>query len=215
MRLNSSMALMSCLQTILPRDRGHVYRLLVLHFKAIADSSSPETPSNIAATITLSANVAFLPLQPMPSPFTRQPYKAIWTTWTILYCLVRIPIIALYYIPKASRPHQSWTHRQALGRELLDLWFAYASTVEFRLSLHLDPGSEKEDFVNIRPAARRIYPTTFSEAVEPSVQPEVIGGTWLLRAHIEERSIVFFPRYVVQTEGTGMMNPKYQTSTVP
>ena len=173
----------------------------------------------------------------MPSPFTRQPYKAIWTIWTILYCLVRIPIIALYYIPKTSRPHQSWTCRQALGREMLDLWFAYASTVEFRLSLHLDPGSEKEDFVNIRPAARKIY-RNIPGAVESSIQPEVIGGTWFPRLYHpsddkEKRVVLHFhggayvlggtrrsecgfaARILIKSTSAMVFFPQYRLATAP
>ena len=174
----------------------------------------------------------------MPFPLTRQPYKAIWTIWTILYCLVRIPIITLYYIPKASRPHQSWTYRQALGRELLDLWFAYASTVEFRLSLHLDPGPEKDDFVNIKPAARKIYPNTISGAGESGIQPEVIGGTWFPRLYHpsddkEKRVILHFhggtyvlvgtrrsecgfaARTLIKSTSAMVFFPQYRLATAP
>ena len=129
----------------------------------------------------------------MASLFTRQPYKAIWTSYTILYCLVRIPFILLYYTLKVSRPHQAWTYRQALGREILRIWFVYASTVEFQFPLSLDPGYEKEDFVTICPAPDRTYYRIPGNR-KSDVLPEVIGGTWFPRlyhpSHDQEKRVI-------------------------
>lgn len=129
----------------------------------------------------------------MASLVTRQPYKAMWTIFTIVYCLVRIPFILVYYIPKVSRPHQAWTYRQALGTKILRMWFAYASTVEFHFPLSLDSGYEKEDFVTISPAPDQTY-DRIPDIRQSDVLPKVIGGTWFPRlyhsSHDQEKRVI-------------------------
>ncbi len=111
------------------------------------------------------------------SIYSRQPYKAIWTAIIVLSLLIRIPFIALYFIPTASRPHREWTYRQAIGRQLLRIFLVYASTVELKFPLSLDPGSEKERFVRISPAASEFYQRIPGDS-KPAIQPIVIGATW-------------------------------------
>ncbi len=111
------------------------------------------------------------------SIYSRQPYKAIWTAITVISLFIRIPFIALYFIPTASRPHREWTYRQAIGRQLLRMFLVYASTVELKFPLSLDPGSEKERFVMISPAAPEFYQQIPGDS-KPAIQPTVIGATW-------------------------------------
>ena len=111
------------------------------------------------------------------SIYSRQPYKAFWTAITVISLFIRIPFNALYFIPTAARPHREWTYHQALGRQILKIFFVYASTIEFKFPLFLDPGSEKERFVRISPAAPEFYQHIPGDS-KPAIQPTVIGATW-------------------------------------
>ncbi|KAI4114309.1 MAG: hypothetical protein LQ338_008023 [Usnochroma carphineum] len=118
----------------------------------------------------------------MSSRFARQPLKFVWTVVTIFLCCIRVPLIGLFYIPKSTRPHARWTYRQAVGNEILKLWFAYASTVEFRMPLSLDPAGEGERFITIKPSTQNIYRPVLG-APGTAVQPSIVGGTWFPRLY--------------------------------
>ncbi|KAL8909097.1 MAG: hypothetical protein Q9207_000431 [Kuettlingeria erythrocarpa] len=105
----------------------------------------------------------------------KQPGKAVWTTLFILSGPFRLVFLLLYFIPKYARPHPQWTYHQAVGNAILKLWFSFASTIEFRTTKSLDPGSEKERFVVMAPAS----PEAYSEvAYDKCIQPVPIGGMW-------------------------------------
>lgn len=105
----------------------------------------------------------------------RQPGKGIWTILFILYGPLRLVFSLLYFIPRYFRPHPQWTYHQAVGNAILKLWFSFASTIEFRTAKSLEPGSEKERFVVIRPADPKSYSGVASDRW---VQPVSIGGMW-------------------------------------
>ena len=106
---------------------------------------------------------------------SKQPGKAIWTILFIVFGPLRLSFLLLYFIPKRLRPHPQWTYRQAVGNALLKSWFSFASTVEFRTSKSLEPGSEKERFVVMDPAKSESYVGVVNDN---SVRPTVIGGMW-------------------------------------
>jgi len=105
----------------------------------------------------------------------KQPGKGVWTTLFILHAPFRLAFLLLYFIPRYFRPHPQWTYHQAIGNAILGLWISFASTIELRTSNSLDPGSEKERFVVIRPAKPESYSGVASD---DWVQPIPIGGMW-------------------------------------
>ena len=109
--------------------------------------------------------------------FTRQQFKTAWTIATILYCCIQIPLHMLLIIRPSSRAHPRWTYRQALGREILKIWFTYASTIEYRFPLSLDAGSEKERFVKVHPETPELYRGT-PDIPNCEIRPTTIGGVW-------------------------------------
>ena len=113
----------------------------------------------------------------MTSHFSRQQFKIALTVATILYCCIQIPLHMLRIIRPSSRAHPRWTYRQALGREILKIWFTYASTVEFRFPLSLDAGSEKERFVKVHPETPELY-RGMPDIPNCEIKPTTIGGVW-------------------------------------
>ncbi|KAI4263329.1 MAG: hypothetical protein L6R42_001519 [Xanthoria sp. 1 TBL-2021] len=118
----------------------------------------------------------------MRTVFSHQLMTLIWTVITVAICCVRVPLLGLYYLPRASRRHPKWTYRQAMGVELLRIWFAYASTVKFRFPISLKPGTERERFVVIQPSTRGIY-GALPNTSKSTVKPKAIGGTWYPRVY--------------------------------
>lgn len=116
----------------------------------------------------------------MGSILTHQPAKGIWTVVSVLSLIIRLPCMAIYYLPSRLRPHSSWTYRQAFGRAFLKLWFQYAARVHFRTPKSLSPGDEKERFVVIQPpkASKDSLSLFHGVAKSSTVQPVTIGGTW-------------------------------------
>lgn len=113
----------------------------------------------------------------MASYFTRQSFKIAYTVATILYCCIRIPFHMLLIVRQSSRPHPRWTYRQALGREILKIWFTYASTIELEFPLSLDAASEKKRFVIVHPEASELYRGTLA-ILDGEIKPSTIGGVW-------------------------------------
>ncbi|KAL8740825.1 MAG: hypothetical protein Q9190_006506 [Brigantiaea leucoxantha] len=116
------------------------------------------------------------------SAFTHQPLKLLWTVVTVLHCLFRLPLLSLYYIPRATRQHPAWTFRQAIGCDILKLWFTYASYVEFKFPLSVDSAAEAEQWVTIKPSSQRIY-HRIPHSPATAIQPAIIGGTWFPRPY--------------------------------
>ena len=106
---------------------------------------------------------------------TKQPGKGVWITLFILHGPFRLALLLLYFIPRYSRPHPQWTYHQAVGNAILKLWFSFASTIEFRTTKSLDPGSEKERFIVMSPAESESY---LKVASDKWIQPVPIGGMW-------------------------------------
>lgn len=118
----------------------------------------------------------------MRSVFSHQRMTLIWTVIAVAIYCVRIPLLGLYYLPRASRRHPQWTCPQAMGAELLRIWFAHASTVKFCFPISLESSTERDRFVVIEPSTRDIYgalpnPSNFT------VKPNAIGGTWYPRLY--------------------------------
>jgi acetyl esterase/lipase len=113
----------------------------------------------------------------MSSMLTHQPGKGIWTVLIVLSLFVRLPFLALYYLPRRLRPHPKWTHGQSFGNALCKIGIRWACAVRFRVAKSLSPGREKERFVVIRPT-EATKDVLKGVANCPKIQPATIGGIW-------------------------------------
>ncbi|KAL8909848.1 MAG: hypothetical protein Q9171_004835 [Xanthocarpia ochracea] len=118
----------------------------------------------------------------MRSGFIHHLRALIWTVITVTVYFFRVPLMGLYYIPGICRQHPKWTYRQAIGVQLLRIWFKYASTVMFSFPISLEPGKEAERFVVIEPSTRDIY-GALPDTSDLTVKPKPIGGTWYPRLY--------------------------------
>ena len=121
--------------------------------------------------------------------WTRQPGFFVYTSYTILKALVKLPFLMfLYTIPRFRPLRDEWTYQQAFVRALTRLVFEYVSVVEFSPTQSLDPGQEKDRFVTMEPfrfepdqtdpqQTRTIY-TGIAKPDPTGIKPATIGGTW-------------------------------------
>ena len=119
--------------------------------------------------------------------WTRQPDFFLYTIYTAIKALVKLPWLMLVYTVPSFRPLREWTHQQAFARALTRLIFEYASIVEFSPAQCLEPGKEKDRFVTIEPFEephqndQRQKPSIYTGIAKPNpdgIKPATIGGTW-------------------------------------
>ncbi|KAH8701988.1 putative acetyl-hydrolase [Talaromyces proteolyticus] len=107
----------------------------------------------------------------------RQPWKLFYSLYFILSTAVRVPIWAATYTIPWLRPVPSWSYKTALTVSLWRLAFRFLSNIRFRTPQPLEPGAEKDLFVELKPAADlKAYTGLLDNA---SVQPTSVGGFWL------------------------------------
>ncbi|PQE14499.1 alpha beta hydrolase fold-3 domain containing protein [Rutstroemia sp. NJR-2017a BBW] len=109
---------------------------------------------------------------------TRQPFKLLYTTLTLITLPLRIFAILLYYIPKSTRQHPKWTYHQAVGMSNFSICWHYTTIVEFHTTKSLQPGSERDRFVVIDPPSTSISFYRGIIGSNPAIQPITIGGVW-------------------------------------
>ena len=107
---------------------------------------------------------------------TRQPYKGIYTIAFIAVCMVRLPILSMFYLLK--RPHPQWTYQQAIGRFIFKCLWGWMSKVRFRTTKTLKPGADGERFIKIKAAPAEMFEGLLKDT---RVKPESIGGMWYPR----------------------------------
>lgn len=112
--------------------------------------------------------------------FTRAPLKQLWLTAAIAFNLIRLPFLFVYYLPVSTRPCADWTYAQAIRVRLMRVAVYILAFTEHSPALSLEPGKEGDRFVCMKPAARELYQVE-PLAVDDSVKPEVVGGTWYPR----------------------------------
>ena len=116
---------------------------------------------------------------------TSHPLKAIYTILALLALPFRVIYTSLYYLPRSQRPHQRWTYHQAVGKALFEMWWNYASRVEYRTTKTLLPGADGKRFI-VMPACD---PEKYRDALKDergAVKPAAIGGMWFLRLYKPE-----------------------------
>ncbi|KAJ5140967.1 hypothetical protein N7448_004375 [Penicillium atrosanguineum] len=130
------------------------------------------------------------------SCLTRQPYKGIYTIFYLAFLPLRVLSILVYFIPKTLRPNPTWTYHQAIGMRLFKLYFQFATDTELHVSKTLDPGSEKDRFVIIKPSSKLPCPYTGLVNHDPAIVPCPVGGVWYAESpkpgEVPERVIIYF-----------------------
>ncbi|SMR49236.1 unnamed protein product [Zymoseptoria tritici ST99CH_1E4] len=107
---------------------------------------------------------------------TSQPGKGIYTLLAVVFNTVRLPLWLLYYIPSGTRPHKSWTYRQAILVQIVKSFLWNASMVQVKTPLSLSPNAEKEQWVVAEAAPASTYTGVVNSDAE--IKPESTGGTW-------------------------------------
>ncbi|KAI1415397.1 Alpha/Beta hydrolase protein [Hypoxylon sp. FL1857] len=115
----------------------------------------------------------------MPSIWTRQPGKAVYTTFFVATTLLRLPWLCAIYLVLSMRPSRHWTFRQSLSRTLFVYFGKYAATVELDPPPALEPGAEKDRFVIIQPARRELYRDIL--LCDETIKPGAVGAVWHMR----------------------------------
>ncbi|KAL3495474.1 Alpha/Beta hydrolase protein [Aspergillus germanicus] len=118
------------------------------------------------------------------SRFANHPLKFIFTTWFLASLPFRLTGIVFYYLPSATRANRSC--RQAVATKLLNFWFKFATTVEFRTPKSLEPGAEADRFVLIDPNKIKAKATSTSTpspytgplTTNPAIKPAKVAAFW-------------------------------------
>ncbi|KAL2799255.1 Alpha/Beta hydrolase protein [Aspergillus keveii] len=115
------------------------------------------------------------------SQFAKHPFKFLFTTWFLAVLPFRLAGIVIYYLPSATRANRSW--RQAVATKLLNLWFKFATAVEFRTPKSLNPGAEADRFVLIDPdkvvdITSSPSPYTGPLTTNPAIKPAKVAAFW-------------------------------------
>ena len=108
----------------------------------------------------------------------RQPLKTLWLIFAITLTGLRLPILFIYFAPKALRQHYTWTYRQAICNEILKIYFYHIGITEFAEQLTLNPGHEEKRFTTVTPIGRELRRGVLQDT---HVSPSIIGGTWFPR----------------------------------
>jgi len=125
------------------------------------------------------------------SVFTTYPGKALWVLSAIVITLLKLPLLGFYFVLK--RPDPNWTVRQAFMNSLMRTFLYHSAVVKAKTPLKLDPGSEGERFIQMRPVEdihlrgvlddKRIRPITIGGTWYPSAPPKDYGGKIILHFH--------------------------------
>jgi len=107
------------------------------------------------------------------SSLTSHPGKAMWVLGVALVTLVKVPLLSLYYL--IQRPNPQWTVRQALMNNLMRIFLYHTAVVRAKTPLKLEPGSERERFVQVPPVGDIHLKSVLDDE---TIKPVTIGGTW-------------------------------------
>lgn len=106
---------------------------------------------------------------------TESPGKYLWATGAVLVNLVKLPLSALYYIPRSTRSHPEWTIWQSVMNSAMDSFIHHLSVVEGITQLDLQAGKLGNRFVSIPKGPPRIFTTVASDL---NILPSDTGGVW-------------------------------------
>ena len=168
------------------------------------------------------------------SRLTRQPYKALYTIFYLASLPLRTLSILIYFIPRALRPNSTWTYHQAIGLRLFKLYWQFAADIELHLTKTLEPGSEKERFIVIKPPSKLPSPYIGIVNHDPAILPRPVGGVWYVESpkqdEVPTRVVIYFhggayvlggvrefeggwgPRVLATRLGCPVLMPQYRLS---
>lgn len=106
---------------------------------------------------------------------TASPGKYLWATGAVVVNLVKLPLSALYYIPKSTRPHPEWTVWQAVMNSAMNSFLYNMAVVEGVTKLDLQPGKLGDRFISITKGPPSIFTGVASDA---NILPLDTGGIW-------------------------------------
>lgn len=108
---------------------------------------------------------------------TESPGKYIWATGAVIFNLVRLPLSALYYFPKSTRPHPQWTVLQSVMNTAMKSFLYHLASVEGVTALDLEPGNSGDRFTAIPKGPSSIFTGI---ALDDAVIPSNTGAIWFL-----------------------------------
>lgn len=106
---------------------------------------------------------------------TVSPGKYIWAIGAVIFNLVRLPLSALYYIPKSTRPHPQWTVLQSVMNTAMNSFLYHLASVEGVTALDLEPGKLGDRFTAIPKGPSSIFTGV---ALDDAVIPSKTGAIW-------------------------------------
>lgn len=106
---------------------------------------------------------------------TESPGKYLWATGAVLVNLFRLPLSALYYIPKSTRPHPKWTVWQSVMNLAMNSFIYHFAVVQGVTQLDLQPGKLGDRFVSIARAPSSIFTGV---AADVDILPSETGAIW-------------------------------------
>lgn len=110
------------------------------------------------------------------------PHSPVKVVFDYLYALLATPWLLIHFhwdlllcLPPWTRPGKAWTLNQAARMRVVKLVLHYWSITHAGDRLHLRPGSERNRFEAIKPAAAKVYQGALAD---PDIRPAPIGLTW-------------------------------------
>ncbi|PWY63316.1 alpha/beta-hydrolase [Aspergillus eucalypticola CBS 122712] len=109
----------------------------------------------------------------------------LYTTFALTTLLIRIIGTLIYYLPRFTRPHKTWTYRQVIAVRLYSLGLNHLTAIQYHAPKTLTPRREGDRFIIISPPD-----TTTSDQLAlhysrssiltsvPSISPVPIGAVW-------------------------------------
>ncbi|KAK9772379.1 putative Alpha/Beta hydrolase protein [Seiridium cardinale] len=110
------------------------------------------------------------------SLITATPGKHLWAIGASLCTLVKLPFLALYYLPRSNRPHPEWTILQCIMNNLMNAFIYHTAVVEAVTPLDLKAGALGDRFINIPPVADALSTDILTS--DPNIKPQPTGGIW-------------------------------------
>ncbi|KAF2116880.1 Alpha/Beta hydrolase protein, partial [Lophiotrema nucula] len=119
--------------------------------------------------------------------WSHQPFKAIYTVFTVSYT---VPLLAFYYIiyrAKRFRPHPAWSYQLAYVNKVMQRFYHYAVDVHLKPVVHMTCPkklSEPERHVLVDPGPSELY--TGVTRSNDDIQPTPMPAIWFPRLYDPE-----------------------------
>lgn len=125
-----------------------------------------------------------------------QPFKGLWTAWILGIAPLYISLLSLYYIPKRSRPHPSWSFQTSLGKAIYYQAFNFLSKIRVVPTYNTNSAGLNERFVMVNPASSDISTGILKHE---RIKRVPFGAIWFPRAPTAEEILsckIFLHRHL-------------------